>query len=297
MNWKSLLKNTEQYRVGGNYQVIQFTPNLIAQETFNIGIVFHDNENNRHVRMLKNAKAFECLYGKAGAAQVQNMLNYAKDIAEKLGDTVTASPHLSYSAPLFTQGLTIDQILSSLYGQYINLICDHPDTQSNQRQSLNTDSLRKKLFRDLCKSKPESFKEILREDPFIISDGNSEVEINMPIWKEGGIFKNNFFGTLVSADFIPEAYLGYNLDTIGAMNLQTACEISRDSSRAGFFIYCPTPDNNDISEENYLNIIKHINKTSNNVKYMAERTNTPLRLVQSDDLKKLYEDILDFTCA
>lgn len=296
MSWKSLLENTEQHRVSGHYQVIKFTPNLIAQETFNIGIVFHDNEDNRHVRMLKNAKAFECLYGKEGATQVQNMLNYAKDIAVKLGDTVIASPHLSYSTPLFTQGLTIDQILSSLYGQYINLICDHMETQSTQRQSINTDSLRKKLFKDLRKANPEGFKDILREDPFIIG-GDSKVEINMPIWKHGDIFKNNFFGTLVSADFIPEAYLGYNLDTLGAMNLQTACEISGGKSRAGFFIYCPTPDNSDISEENYTNIIKHINKTSNNVKYMADRTNIPLKFVQSDDLKKLYEDILNFTYA
>lgn len=295
MSWKSLLENTGQYRVDGHYQVIKFTPNLMAQETFNIGIVFHDNEDNRHVRMLKNAKAFECLYGKEGASQVQNMLNYAKDITEKLGDNGNASPHLNYSAPLFTQGLTIDQILSSLYGQYIHLICDHLDTQSNQRQSLNTDSLRKKLFKDLCKAKPESFKDILHEDPFIISDGNSKVEINMPIWKDGGILKNSFFGTLVSADFIQEAYLGYNLDTLGAMNLQTACEISGDKSRAGFFIYCPTPDNHDISEENYQNIIKHINKTSNNVKYMAGRTNTSLKTFQSHDLAKLYEDILNFT--
>lgn len=295
MNWKSLLENTEQHRVTGHYQVIKFTPNLIAQETFNIGIVFHDNEDNRHVRMLRNAKAFECLYGKDGAAQVQNMLNYAKDIAEKLGDIVTASPHLSYSAPLFTQGLTIDQILSSLYGQYINLICDHSDIQSNQRQSINTDSLRKKLFKDLLKAKPESFKDVLREEPFIISDGSSKVEINMPIWKDEGILKDNFFGTLVSADFIPEAYLGYNLDTLGAMNLQTACEISEGKSRAGFFIYCPTPDNNDISEENYLNIIKHIKKTSNNVQYMADRTNIPVKFVRSDNLDKLYEEILNFT--
>ena len=79
------------------------------------------------------------------------------------------------------------------------------------------------------------------------------------------------------------------------MNLQTACEISGDNSRAGFFIYCPTPDDNDISEENYLNIIKHINKTSNNVKYMAGRTNMSLKSFQSHDLKKLYEDILNFT--
>ena len=297
MSWKSLLKHTEQHRVTGHYQVIKFTPNLIAQETFNIGIVFHDNEDSRHVRMLKNAKAFECLYGKEGATQVQNMLNYAKDIAEKLGDTVTASPHLSYSPPLFTQGLTIDQILSSLYGQYVNLICDHLDTQSNQRQSINTDTLRKKLFKDLRKADPESFKDILREDPFTINDGDNKVEINMPIWKDGGIFKNNFFGTLVSADFIQEAYLGYNLDTLGAINLQTACEISGGRSRAGFFIYCPTPDNHDISEENYLNIMKHIKKTSNNVEYMAGRTNTPLKTVQSHDLAKLYEDILDFTYA
>ena len=67
------------------------------------------------------------------------------------------------------------------------------------------------------------------------------------------------------------------------------------TAKPGFFIYCPTPDNNDISEENYLNIVKHINKTSNNVKYMADRTNIPLKFVQSDDLKKLYEDILNFT--
>uniref|UniRef100_A5WF45 DUF3037 domain-containing protein n=1 Tax=Psychrobacter sp. (strain PRwf-1) TaxID=349106 RepID=A5WF45_PSYWF len=300
MNWREALSTEGKprpHRVSGKFQVIRFMPNLVAQEIFNIGIVFIDNQNKRHIRMLNNAKAFECLYGKAGAAQVQNMLTYANDVTESLGESASlASPHLSYSEPLFTQGLTADQILSSLYDEYINLICNDEATTA-KRGAINTDNLRKKVFSRLRKINPRGYNDILHEDPIIVERKNEKIELNLPIWKYDKLFEDSFFATIISADFIPEAYLGYNLDTLGAMNLQAACEIQGSKSKAGFFIYCPNPDTSDINEADYLRIKTHINKTLKNVQYVASRTNTILDYKVSENLETLNAAVLDFTSA
>lgn len=300
MNWRAALSTEGKprpYRVSGKFQVIKFMPNLVAQEIFNIGIVFIDDQNKRHIRMLNNAKAFECLYGKAGAAQVQNMLTYANDVTKELGESASlASPHLSYSDPLITQGLTIDQILSSLYDEYINLVCNR-EAATAKRGAINTDHLRKKIFYSLRKINPRGYNDILHENPIIVERKDEKIELNLPIWKYDKLFKDSFFATIISADFIPEAYLGYNLDTLGAMNLQAACEIQGSESRAGFFIYCPNPDTTDIDEADYLRITTHINKTLKNVEYVASRTNTILDYKVSEKLETLYDAVLNFTSA
>lgn len=292
MNWKNLIQ-TKPHRVKGYYHVIKFTPNLVAQEVFNIGIVFTDSENNRHIKMLENTKAFECLYGKQGAIQVQNMVNYAEDMANSLGDSLIPSPHLSYTTPIFTQGLTIQQILSGLYKDYILLNCAHGRSQ-DKRKAINTEDLRQKIFSHL---KKKQFESALHEAPIRLP--SSDTELDLPIWSgtaDEDLLgkKKHFFATLISADFIKEAYLGYNLNTVGAMNIQTACEIMGERSRAGFFVYSPTPNENGIDETEYQHITTHIDKTEKNVTFVASRTNTTLHFKKSNNMELLEDEMMNF---
>ncbi|WP_367109717.1 hypothetical protein [uncultured Psychrobacter sp.] len=266
MNWTSLIENrySSDTLINGEYFVIKFTPDFVANEVLNIGVAFIDENQKLYSRLLPNLQGFECLYGRKSLEVISLLFESVKVALKENGYFSSPSPHISYSPLMPTSGLSVSTLLDSIYQDYIHL--DHYENQKKQKttQALGTSSIRKNMFSYFKNYNRAVYDTYFSFDKVAINlDSNRSIELDLPIFREvnNTLFNEDpLFATVISADYIDPATLSLNLDYLGSTTIRNACELKGRNSKAGLFIYRPTVSER-IDKSMLENINTHINST------------------------------------
>lgn len=246
MNWTSLIENrySSDTLINGEYFVIKFTPDFVANEVLNIGVAFIDENQKIHSRLLPNLQGFKCLYGSKSLEVIDLLFDSVKVALKESGYFSSPSPHISYSPLIPTSGLSVNTLLDSIYQDYIHL--DHYETQDKQKttQALGTSSLRKSMFSYFKQYNKALYESYFSFDKVLVDlDSDRFIELDLPIFREvhHTLFNQDpLFATVISADYVDPATLSLNLDYLGSTTIRNACELKGRNSKAGLFIYRPT---------------------------------------------------------
>lgn len=266
MNWTSLIENrySSDTLINGEYFVIKFTPDFVANEVLNIGVAFIDENQKIYPRLLPNLQGFECLYGSKSSEVISLLFESVKVALKENGYFSSPSPHINYSPLMPTSGLSINTLLDSIYQDYIHL--DHYETQDKQKitQALGTSSIRKSMFSYFKEHNKAIYDSYFSFDKVSIDlDSDRFIELDLPIFREvnNTLFNQDpLFATVISADYVDPATLSLNLDYLGSTTIRNACELKGKESKAGLFIYRPTISER-IDKHMLENIDNHINST------------------------------------
>lgn len=237
-NWQHLLSQNLATTITGEWFCVRFSPDKTTGEVFNVGVVFIDQDKQCHAKLLENTRVFEQMFGSLGVANIKFLLTV---VTEALADNhynVSPSSHISYSPRQTAQGESIDEILDDLYHSMISLVTLSETETDKKRQSINTRDLRKKVASFIKKQYPNT--NILREHPVLVSRGDRQLSLDIPIVSHS--LSKDFYGTIVSADYLDEVHFFYNVEHIGVSNLANCCEILGKDIKSGISIYNPPLD-------------------------------------------------------
>lgn len=132
----------------GFWSSIEIQPNLFSPQRFPVGVVVADATGKWQFRILADGKKFDCVYGKAIAADIRSLLASAEQSllrAVKQGATPDNinfdSSNIALTPPWPTSGASLEQVLSRLYSDVVAM---EPSTEKPQRDfvSLDTEDVR-----------------------------------------------------------------------------------------------------------------------------------------------------------
>ena len=252
MNWQHLLSKDPTATVTGEWFCVRFSPDKTTGELFNVGVVFIDKDKKCHAKLLDSPRVFEHMFGNLGVANISFLLTV---VAETLADShynISPSSHITYSPRQTAQGESITEILDDLYHSMISLVTLPQDDGDKKRESINTKELRQKFASFIKKKYPDT--SILREHPILVGRGDRQMSLDIPIVSHS--FSKEFYGTMVSADYLDEVHFFYNVEHIGVSNLASCCEILGKGIKAGISIYNPPLDSKAQQDERDENIDK-----------------------------------------
>lgn len=237
-NWQHLLIQEQPIPITGEWFCVRFSPDRTTGELFNVGVVFIDKDKKCHAKLLENTAIFEHLFGSVGVANIKFLLTVVAEALAENHYNVSPSSHISYSSRQTAQGESIDEILTDLYHSMISLVQLPTEETEKKRQNINTKDLRQKVARFIKKQCPNT--NILREHPLLVSRGDRQLSLDIPIVNHS--FSKDFYGTIVSADYLDEVHFFYNVEHIGVSNLANCCEILGKDIKSGISIYNPPLD-------------------------------------------------------
>lgn len=256
-SWLKLINESESSNhklISGEWFAVRFTPDIIAGEVFNIGVVFIDEEKKCHYKLLKNANAFSCLFGDKGKTNINFLLKVVDDVLSKNNYNVIPSPHVHYSGRKTAQGESIDEILDDLYGSMVSLICRTEEKgQETALSSMSTKDLRKHVFGMMKREYPEFYERAIIESPFEITNSETQksILVDMPIRYYSNL-KNNlrdeYYGTIVSAAYVNEVHRIHNINYIGVTNVMNCLEILGREVNTAMIVYLPPVDESKFTE-------------------------------------------------
>lgn len=299
MNWTSLLqpKYAQNAFVKGHFFVIKFTPDPVAEEIFNLGVGFiEENKDRTIVRLVDSSlRGFGCIYGREAIKGLKLLLQSISVSLSDMGYEYPPSTQITYTPLMPISGLSIEAILNSLYRDYIHM--DHYQEKKKAKIAiLNTIDLRKGVQKKLSTIKKSEYfhedKVLLQND---IESGN--MELDLPIWKapqQRSLFKDNYlFASIVSADYVEPDSLSFNLDYLGSRSIQNACLLTGKKAKAGLFIYRPSL-NQRITKEAMTIIDNHIDDSLYILKRMNKRNGYEIEIDVLDSDLDMQDKVANF---
>lgn len=299
MNWTSLLqpKYAQNAFIRGHFFVIKFIPDSVAEEVFNLGVGFiEENESKIRSRFLDpSLRGFSCIYGKQATQELKTLLHSISVALNEVGYISPPSPQINYTSPVPVSGLSVDAILHSLYCDYIHM--DHYQEEKKAKPFiLNTADLRKSVQKNLSSLKKSGY--FHEEKVFLKNDIESgKMELDLPIWKpqqENSLFERNYlFASIVSADYVEADSLSFNLDYLGSRSIQNACLLTGKNARAGLFIYRPSL-NQRITREAMDAIDNHIDNSLYILKRMNKKDGYNIKIEVLDTELEMHDEVASF---
>lgn len=239
-SWHHLLTSKIKAPVKGEWFCVRFCPDKVTGELFNVGVVFIDQDGKCHAKLLESPRIFEHMFGNLGVSNISFLLTV---VAETLADNhfnISPSSHIIYSRRQTAQGESIAEILDDLYHSMISLVSLPQDEKDKKRDVINTKELRQKVASFIKKEYPDTYYQILRDTPLAVSHGGSQVNLDIPLVHKN--LSKEFYGTVVSADYLDAVHFYYNVEHIGVSNLASCCEILGKNIKSGISIYNPPMD-------------------------------------------------------
>ncbi len=226
----------------GKWFPIRMTPDLITGEILNIGVGFVDSKRHLHVRLIESARPLQCLYGPQGLENFTFLLTILREHLQKHGKAESPSPHITFGARQYASGDSPEDILNRLFDTMVTLNqADEGDLDETGAKRIDTQALRKMVYKAAKKSSEAIYNRLFKHDPVILKDAyGTPHELDLPIFApEGDLFRDGpRYGTFVSAYFRSPVYRGFNLDG-GVRNLWNTRAILPKTSRGGLFILRP----------------------------------------------------------
>lgn len=258
-SWLQFAKDeTSKPAVSGQWFVIRFMPDNVTGEIFNIGIVFIDDKEHSHYKLIENANAFKCLFGDLGVSNISFMLENLKEVLENNHYNISPSPHIIYSSRQTAKGDTVEDILDDLFNSMITLIChgDEDEDKNNERKSISTQKVRTDVFREMKKRYPHDFEKAYRKEPFFMRnpENQREIMVDMPIAYYTGReseLRQDYYGSIVSAAYLSPVHRVHQINYVGVTNVSNICELlgKNEIAKAALIIY--KPEENKIFDEKY----------------------------------------------
>lgn len=287
-------------KITGQWFSIKITPDLVADDSFNIGVVFIGNHDHKlRYKLIPSAKPFQCLYGFDGLDNFNFLLQSTRELLDSgvFGESV--SPHISYSQPSHSSGITVDEILTSLYNTKVRLQCNDDSIKDEEfNSSYSSDQLRRNFFGKLKKEMPSVYERIYHQDPIKLIDPatNNEIKVSLPIWSEQLNLHNDSpvtFANVISAHYKSEVHRGYSLEKNGCTQVRNACEIKGKKAKAGIFIYRPSVSSIGFSSDIIEQVDNDIEQVLHSI-LMMKKNGYNIKVEVEDDKNKLYEHMKDF---
>lgn len=297
MNWTSLIqpKYAPDAFINGQFFVIKYTPDLVSQQIFNLGVAFiQDDTQKLHYRLLDSSlKGFTCVYGSEAVHGLRLLLQAIAYSLDNIGYVSSPSPQISYTPLLPTKGLSLIAIMESLYRDYIHM--DHFEKKKPKKLPyINTSDLRQGLYDNLKQNSKDRY---YRETKIILK---GEIALDLPIWKEPNRLQNDLFDTnhlfasIVSADYVDDEALSYNIDYLGCTNVQNAYDMLQDKKpKAGLYIYRPALSER-INREALNRIDNHIDNSLYLLNRLKKRDNLDIEIEVFDSEEAIFNKVNEF---
>lgn len=299
MNWTSLIqqKYSPDAFIHGQYFVIQFTPDLVAGQVFNLGVGFiQDGEPSIRYRLLDSSlKGFTCIYGTEATSGLRLLLQSLAYSLDTFGTVSSPSPQIRYTDPIPISGLSVQSIMDSLYRDYIHM--DHYVQKKVEKQPyINTGDLRKGVQSHLS---PQLREVYYRESSVWIDSDvaqGEKIALDLPIYRpiaKDMFYTQPLFASIVSADYVEKESLSYNLDFLGCTNIQNACSLLGQEAKAGLFIYRPTI-NDRVTPNKMDEIDRHIDKSLYILERMKQKGGYDIDIQVMDNELDIYAKVTEF---
>lgn len=122
----------------GQWFNIRLQPSLLAGEQLNVGVGFVDHTGRLHTRVTDDLARLRCLYDdRIDLDDMQMLVGLAADQfdRERYDPDMPKllSPQLSFSAPSYAAGASIDVILETFFDQTVSLISPLVETEESKR--------------------------------------------------------------------------------------------------------------------------------------------------------------------
>ena len=243
-NLNALSKESIKPKISAKWFVIRITPDLATGELLNIGVGIYYRKK-LFTKLIPNTMPLETLYGKSSRENFSFLLHLLNRSSDNLSALKSISPHFSFSSLKFVSGNSIEDILERLFRNIVTLnLIESPEKQIN-RNNLNTEKVRKKIFNAL-KSKDKNLTERIwhnEDNPIIIPPNlGEEIMLNhLQIWSTPNITqKYTKFGSIVSTDYMQKSYSELHFLQATQDIQRASVSLNHDSNKkAGLFIYRP----------------------------------------------------------
>lgn len=305
-SWHSLIGDSESHLDGhelqsGEWFTIRFTPDLIAGEVFNIGVVFIDQYKDSHYRLIENANAFSCLFGDIGLANINFLLRVVNDELKSNNYTLTPSPHIIYSTRQTAQGDCVEDILDDLFKTMVSLVCKNEELSlilEDKPATLSTNTLRGKVFGRMKKDYEALYNKIHSKEPYEIMDPYSKKKmlIDMPIRHYTGLEKQkrqDYYGSVVSAAYLNEVHRIHHINYIGVTNVMNCCEMLGRDVRTALIIYLPPTDKIKFTDAVHLQAENELDRCLYSL-YQMEKDGYQIKIEVKESPEECLDEIIEF---
>ena len=284
--------------INGEWFVIRFTPDLVAGEIFNIGVVFIDDFNKCHYRLLDDLNVFACMFGKKSVSNIQFMFSVIEELFSKNAFETSPSAHISYSMRQTARGFSIESILDDLYTSMISLVCSNEKVSKDSAESytVTTAKLRKHIFNEMKTNYSFLYQKAYNEKPIRLMNPNNgrTIEVDIPINYNTGLESNlrkEYYASIISAAYINPIQRVHQLSYVGTTNILNLCELVKDDiAEVALIIYLPEP-NKYFSKANYLEAERDLDKCLYPLSHLEKEVTIEIKRTEQDCLKTAVDFI------
>ncbi len=303
ISWENLItpSNEKPSTISGEWFAVRFMPDRVTGEIFNLGVAFIDDFSDCHYRLLPNAKAFDCLFGSLGVANIQFMLNVVDEMLSKNHYDIPPSPHIIYSERRTARGENINEILDDLYRSMVSLVCsdDKKDEENKERKAIPTKQVRSKIFSDMKKRYPKAYEKAYHPEPIALTNPRTgrQITVDMPIASYTGYERNtrqDYYASVVSAAYLDSVHRVHQINYVGVTNVTNICELlgRNEVAQAALIIY--KPEESKIFNEKYqLETDYELDKCLYSL-YQLEKDGYDIKIDIRDTQEGCLDSLMDF---
>ena len=272
-----LLNGDELNVCNGVWYIIQWTPNIITDEKLNIGILFHNLNNNEvSIQMLDYYERIKSLYSKSIEFKVNLACSFARELLLNGYDLKNSklTSQIEIVKKGFAQGESTNKILESLYKKVITLHKPIINRSKNNFLSKSRDIIYNEL-KDYLKINLDLIYDLhVPEKPYVYCE-KSGYNAFAPYIKNTGI------ATLVSAVYSDTQRIKCNLfDGYKDIEISSSKENVKNNA-----IFILKPNENK----------KNKNEIENEIdKFQWIMNKQKIRVYQEDNIKKLSDNIAEW---
>ncbi len=250
---KLLTESNENKIVKGNWFNIRWTPDLATGEVLNIGVGFVEN-GRVYSRILNYFERLKCLFGERGVYHAGLVTSIVAE-SLRLNEEKPPIPQVTYKNNGFAQGVSVDEILSSLFDQTVPLGRKIVKSKSKERfSSLNADKLYTCLLDELKLIARLDFERFVpTSSSILVDDDSGRQELFVP-FRDG----HTLIGGLASSVYSSVSTIELNL-LKAARDVETAIKLGK-GSRASIFILKPACEVETLKKEQIIRIENTLDK-------------------------------------
>ncbi|AZS50425.1 hypothetical protein DM558_06385 [Entomomonas moraniae] len=191
--------------IEGSWFNILLRPDIFTVDQVSIGVGFIDKNNTLHVKVANDLSKLKCFYGDNIDV---NELQYLTEIIANEYDRINynlaeksiISPQISFSAPAYAAGDSVNTILENFYNRTIYFTGKKQNTINKERfQGINNTQLRDEIYEWVMTQDKYLAKQIFPSDihhKLVFTDSNGSTQEN---FVELAINSMNMSGSIVSA--------------------------------------------------------------------------------------------------
>lgn len=242
-----LIQNNEKKLIKGEWFNIRWSPDLATGEVLNIGVGFIEN-GRVYSRLLSYFERLRCLFGERGIYHAELVTSIVLE-SLRLNKKDSPIPQVSYRNNGFAQGISVDEVLTSLFNQTVPLAKKIRNTKKEERfSSFNTEKLYTCLLDELKIIAELDFDRFAPPNgSILVEDKEGRQELFVP-FRDG----SRLIGGLASSVYSNASTIELNL-LKAARDVEAAIKMGRGSD-ASIFILKPGDELNKLKKEQVITI-------------------------------------------